>query len=155
LRRRSSTKPRPWLVLSAGVWVSSCREKAVQRRTGGEYWLLPADANTSLKMSQVVLSIACPDFESPNVSHVGASSYCFAANCMKVSQHGILSADAGLRHAAKLAQLVTLRSAKLQEGCKDAKYIRHCTLTSLNQEAASTIGSPASQTGHRYFSLQC
>jgi len=42
-----------------------------------------------------------------------------------------------------------------KEECKDAKCVRHCILTSLNLEAASTIGCRASPTARRHSSLQC
>ena len=78
------------------------------------------------KMSQVGLSFVCPIFDSPNVSHVGASFAYFAADCVKVSQHGILSAESDSRHTAKLAIMVTIRSVELQgrmQGCKVYKTL--------------------------------
>jgi hypothetical protein len=50
--------------------------------------------------------------EAANVSQVGLRLY-QKDTAPKVSQHGILPADAGPRHSAELAHLVTLHPEKL------------------------------------------
>jgi len=71
-------------------------------------------------------------------------------SAVKVSQDGLLFIVYDLGgHESEPTWLHFGKDARVQ------KYIRHCSLTTLNQKAASANGFRPSSCQRRHFSLQC